>query len=60
MEVLTCEDCGRRHTGAHGALCWRCWERLTVKGRESRAERVRRVRHRLMNREPDGQALADP
>ena len=60
VEVLTCESCGRRHIGAHGALCWRCWEHLTVEGRESRAERVRRARRRMTIYELEGQALADP
>ena len=34
------ESCGRRHTGAHGQLCSRCWVRLTPEGRTAVAERV--------------------
>ena len=34
------ESCGRRHTGAKGLLCSRCWERLTPEGRMAVAERV--------------------
>jgi hypothetical protein len=46
VKLLVCEACGRRHTGAHGGLCWRCWERLTVEGRNARAKRDRRWRAR--------------
>jgi len=37
---ISCESCGRRHTGANGPLCSRCWERLTPEGRMAVAERV--------------------
>jgi hypothetical protein len=37
---ITCECCGRRHTGAKGPLCSRCWARLTPEGRMAVAERV--------------------
>jgi len=37
---IPCESCGRRHTGAKGLLCSRCWERLTPEGRMAVAERV--------------------
>ena len=43
---VPCEACGIMHTGAHGVLCSRCWERLTVKGRADVAERVRQSRAR--------------
>lgn len=46
VQLLACEACGRRHTGVHGVLCWRCWEQLTAEGRAARAERVRRWRAR--------------
>lgn len=39
---IPCADCGRTHTGRHGQLCSRCWERLTPEGRANRLERVRR------------------
>lgn len=41
-----CLDCGIIHTGAHGALCSRCWERLTPEGKRSRADRVAKARRR--------------
>jgi hypothetical protein len=41
---VPCEACGIIHTGAHGLLCSRCWERLTVEGRAAKALRVRRSR----------------
>lgn len=41
-----CEACGRNSSGRHGALCSRCWERLTIEGRAAKAERVRRSRAR--------------
>jgi hypothetical protein len=37
---IPCECCSRRHTGKHGQLCSRCWERLTPEGRIAVAERV--------------------
>jgi len=43
---VPCEACGIMHTGAHGVLCSRCWERLTVKGRAAKALRVRNSRAR--------------
>jgi hypothetical protein len=43
---VSCEACGITHTGAHGLLCSRCWERLTVEGRAAKAERVRKSRAR--------------
>jgi len=45
-EVLTCAACGTRISGTHGAICSRCWERLTPEGRAAKAERVRRSRAR--------------
>jgi len=45
-EPLICQRCGANHTGAHDPLCSRCWEKLTVEGREAVAERVRRHRRR--------------
>jgi hypothetical protein len=41
---ILCESCPRRHTGAKGRLCSRCWERLTPEGRMAVVERV--FRHR--------------
>jgi hypothetical protein len=48
VKLLVCETeaCGRRHTGVHGGLCWRCWEQLTPEGRAARAKRVRQWRAR--------------
>jgi len=43
---VPCEACGILHTGARGLLCSRCWERLTVEGRDAKAERVRQSRAR--------------
>jgi hypothetical protein len=43
---VPCEACGTIHTGAHGLLCSRCWERLTVEGRAAKALRVRKSRAR--------------
>ena len=43
---VPCEACPTLHTGAHGLLCSRCWERLTVEGRAAKALRVRRSRAR--------------
>ena len=42
----TCPACGIQHTGARGALCSRCWERLTPEGRQFKADRVARSRAR--------------
>jgi len=43
-QPLTCQACGGRRGGTHGALCSRCWERLTPDGKAAKAERVRRSR----------------
>jgi hypothetical protein len=43
---LDCTACWRRHTGAHGDLCSRCWTSLTPEGRADRAARVARSRAR--------------
>jgi hypothetical protein len=42
-----CSTCPRRHHGAHGDLCNRCWQALTPEGRADRAARVAlsRARH---------------
>ena len=45
-QPLTCQACGRNSSGTHGALCSRCWERLTPEGRAAKAERVRQSRAR--------------
>jgi len=45
-QPLTCQACGCNIRGAHGALCSRCWERLTPEGRAAKAERVRQSRAR--------------
>lgn len=45
-QPLTCQACSSTHGGTHGALCSRCWERLTPEGRAAKAERVRRSRAR--------------
>ena len=37
---ISCESCGRRHTGAKESLCFKCWERLTPEGQMAVAERV--------------------
>lgn len=39
VERLSCSSCGARCTGAHGALCLRCW-RQTTEGREWQRLRV--------------------
>ena len=49
---FACLSCGILHLGARGALCSRCWERLTPEGRAYRADRVARSRAR--KRERDG------
>ena len=51
---VPCEACGTVHTGAHGLLCSRCWERLTVEGRAAKALRVRRSRARRRRLVDDG------
>ena len=43
---VPCKACPTVHTGAHGELCSRCWERLTVEGRAAKALRVRKSRAR--------------
>ena len=43
---LSCQACGRAHTGARGQLCSRCWQSLTPEGRADRAARVARTRAR--------------
>jgi hypothetical protein len=43
---VSCEACGTIHTGAHGQLCSRCWEKVTVEGRAAKALRVRKSRVR--------------
>jgi hypothetical protein len=53
VALLQCRACPRRHTGAHGDQCSRCWERLTVEGRAAKAERVRRSRRRVTKCEAD-------
>ena len=45
-QPITCQACGRNSSGAHGALCSRCWARLTPEGRAANAERVRLARAR--------------
>ena len=42
---IPCESCGRRHTGAHGLLCWEC-ARKTPEGRATVARLVREHRQR--------------
>jgi len=51
---VPCEACGISHTGAHGLLCSRCWERLTVEGRAAKALRVRKSRARRRRLVDDG------
>jgi hypothetical protein len=41
---LSCQACGRNHTGARGAMCSRCWQSMTPEGRADRAARVAKVR----------------
>jgi hypothetical protein len=53
-----CEACGITHTGAHGLLCSRCWERLTSEGRAAKAERVRKSRARQRNATKKGPITA--
>ena len=43
---LTCQACGRRHTGARGVLCASCWTSLTPEGRADRVARVTRAQKR--------------
>ena len=43
---VPCGNCPRLHSGAHGLLCCRCWERLTPDGRLAKAEQVRRSRRK--------------
>jgi len=42
---IPCESCGRRHTGAHGQLCWQC-ARQTPEGRATVARLVWEHRQR--------------
>jgi hypothetical protein len=42
---IPCEGCGRRHTGAHGRLCWQC-ARQTPEGRATVARLVWEHRQR--------------
>jgi hypothetical protein len=42
---LSCENCGRRHTGAHGRICREC-SRKTPEGRATVARLVWELRHR--------------
>ena len=51
---VSCQACGTIHTGAHGLLCSRCWERLTVEGRAAKALRVRKSRARRSRLVDDG------
>jgi hypothetical protein len=51
---VSCEACGIIHTGAHGLLCSRCWERLTVEGRAAKALRVQKSRARRRRLVDDG------
>jgi hypothetical protein len=44
--ACTAPGCTTAHTGAHGLLCSRCWERFTSEGRADRAARVARFRAR--------------
>ena len=43
---VPCKACPTVHTGTHGDLCSRRWERLTVEGRAAKALRVRQSRAR--------------
>jgi hypothetical protein len=43
---VSCQACGKLHTGARGALCSRCWQSLTPEGRADRAARVAKTRAR--------------
>jgi hypothetical protein len=42
---IPCESCSRRHTGAHGLLCWEC-ARKTPEGRATVARLVWEHRQR--------------
>ena len=44
VEQVTCQACGRFHTGARGVLCARCWQYLTPEGKADRAARVAKAR----------------
>ena len=43
---VPCETCPTLHTGKHGALCQRCWLRLTPEGRADVSARVQRSKAR--------------
>jgi hypothetical protein len=43
---VSCQACGKLHTGARGLLCSRCWQSLTPEGRADRADRVAKARAR--------------
>ena len=43
---VPCKACPTVHTGTHGDLCSRRWERLTVEGRAAKTLRVRQSRAR--------------
>jgi hypothetical protein len=43
---VSCQACGKLHTGARGQLCSRCWQSLTPEGRADRAARVAKARAR--------------
>jgi hypothetical protein len=44
LERPDCPACGITHTGARGAFCSRCWERLTEEGRQFKRDRVAKAR----------------
>ena len=43
---VSCQACGKTHTGARGSHCSVCWEKHTPEGRAFKADRVRRARER--------------
>ena len=47
----SCSSCGIQHTGAHGPLCCRCWERITPEGKAAKRERVRLAKARRKARQ---------
>lgn len=45
-----CAACGAGASGQYGAICRRCWERLTSEGRAAKAARVARAKKRKRDR----------
>jgi hypothetical protein len=54
-EPLICQRCGANHTGEYDPLCSKCWERHTVEGKKTVADRVREWRRQRIGSYPSSQ-----